>query len=207
MGLVGDEQVELRVLLDLDADLVEALDRGVAGKEVLRARAEGDDLEVAHADDHAGHGHKVLNHLGDLGGGADRIGGDVGGEVTHAQVVAAVEHATVGVATTVHKIAIALGGSHAHRGAVELLDEQGLRGLGTEVAEEHDERVGASSDGLSEGRLDVGLGLDGLLHLDGVDAELGRLGGHGGATTLGELDREAVARDGDDAELHVRDVG
>jgi hypothetical protein len=51
--LVAHEQIELRVLLDLDAEFVQALDGRVAGEEVLRTRAEGDDLEVFHADDRA----------------------------------------------------------------------------------------------------------------------------------------------------------
>ena len=51
MGLVGNEQIQLGVLLDLDAQLVQTLDGRVAGKEVLRTRAEGDDLQILHTDD------------------------------------------------------------------------------------------------------------------------------------------------------------
>ena len=73
MGLVGDEQVELGVLLDLHADLVEALNRGVAGEEVLGTGAEGDDLQIFHADDGPGDGHELPDHIGALLGGAHGV--------------------------------------------------------------------------------------------------------------------------------------
>ena len=203
---VGDEKVELGVLLDLDAQLVEALDRCVAGKEVLRARAEGDDLEVADADDGAGHGHEVGHHLGDVGGGAHGITGYVSLHMAHAQVVAAVEHAAVGVAAAVDHVAVALGRGHVHDGAVEALGDEGLGRLGPEVAEKDREGVDARGLGLGEGDLHVGLGLDGLLDLDDVKPGRGARGHDGLAAAHGELDREAVARDRDDAQLDLRDV-
>ena len=60
--LVGDQQVQLGVFLNLHAQVVQALDGGVAGEEVLGPGAKGDDLQVLNADDGPGNGHK-LRHL------------------------------------------------------------------------------------------------------------------------------------------------
>ena len=50
LGLAEDVvEVELAVLHDLDAEVVERLDRRVAGQEILRPRAEGEDLELRQA--------------------------------------------------------------------------------------------------------------------------------------------------------------
>ena len=50
MVVKGREQVQLGVLLDVDAQVEQGLDGRVAGDEVVGARAEGEDLEVAQAD-------------------------------------------------------------------------------------------------------------------------------------------------------------
>lgn len=42
MFLVGDEQIQLGVLFDFHAQLIQTLNRGIAGEEVLRTRAEGE---------------------------------------------------------------------------------------------------------------------------------------------------------------------
>ena len=203
MGLVGDEQVELGVLLDLDAQLVEALDGGVAGEEVLRARPEGDDLEVAHADDGTGDGNEIGDYGRDIIRGAHRVLRDVGGQVAHAQVVAAVEHAAVGISAAVDEVAVTLGSRHEHAGSAELLRDEGLGRLGSEVAEEDHERVHALHQHIFDGVEHVLLVLDG----DGalVDLALVR-SDDGGSPTLRQLDGEAVAADRDDAELDLRDV-
>src|SRR5699024_261526 len=61
--LVSHQQVQLAVLLDLDAQLVQPLDGGVAGKKVLRAGAEGDDLKPLKAQDGTGDGNKLGNFV------------------------------------------------------------------------------------------------------------------------------------------------
>ena len=48
--LVGDQQVQLGVFLNLHTQLVQAVDGGVAGEEVLGPGAEGDNLQVLNAD-------------------------------------------------------------------------------------------------------------------------------------------------------------
>ncbi len=101
MGLVGDQQVQLGVLLDLHAQLIQTLDGGVAGEEVLGTRAEGDDLQVLHAQDGPGDGHELGDLVRQFLGSAHGVLGDVGAQVAHAQVVGAVQHAAVGVAAAV----------------------------------------------------------------------------------------------------------
>ena len=120
-----------------------------------------------------------------------------------AEVVGAVEHAAVGVAAAVDEVAVALGGGHEHAGAVEVFGDQGLGRLGAEVAEEDDQRVAA-------GGLDV---VDGLEHVllvlngDGALVDVAAAGFDDRLTSGdGQADGEAVAGDGDDAELDFGNV-
>ena len=106
VGLVRYQQVKLRVLFNLYADVVKAFDRGVAGKEVLRARSECDDLKVRKSDKGAGHRNKVLHHGGDFFGCSNRILGKNGLELSEAKVVRAVEDAAVSVAASVNQAAV-----------------------------------------------------------------------------------------------------
>ena len=121
MGLVRHQQVQLGVFLHFHAQLIKALDGGVAGKEVLGPGAEGDDLQILHADDGPGDGHKLPDHVGALLRSPHGIGGDIGLQVAHAQIIGAVEHAAVGVAPAVDQVAVALGSGNVHGGAVKLL--------------------------------------------------------------------------------------
>ena len=132
--LVGDQQVQLGVLFNLHAQVVQALDGGVAGEEVLGPGAKGDDLQVLNADDGPGNGHKFRHLVRQLLGGAHGILGDVAGKAPQPQVVGAVEHAAVGVAPAVDQVAVALGGSHKHAGVVKVLGDEGFGGFGAKVA-------------------------------------------------------------------------
>ena len=134
MSLVGDQQIQLRVLLHLDAQLIQALDGSVAGKEILGPGAKGDDLQVLHADDGPGNGNKLPDHLRTLLGGTHGIVRDVGLQVAQTQVVGAVQHAAVGVAPAIDQVSIPFRGSHIHHGTVEPLGQNGLRRLRAEVA-------------------------------------------------------------------------
>ena len=175
----------------------------VAGKEVLRTRAEGDNLEVFDTDNGSCDGDEVRDHLGNIVGGADRILGDVALQVPHTEVIRTVQHAAVGVAAAVDQVAVALGGSHEHTRAVKISGNERFRRLRAEVAEEDDKGVAAC-------RVDVG---DSLAHIgfifdsDGtfVHAALTGLGDIR-AAHFGERSGEAVAGDGDEAELDIGDV-
>ena len=83
MGLVGHQQVQLGIFFDLHTDLVQALDRGVAGEEVLGPGAEGDDFQLAQANQRAGDGLELADHLGDILGGAHGVLGDKSFQMAH----------------------------------------------------------------------------------------------------------------------------
>jgi len=206
MLLVGDQQVQLGVLLDLDTQLVQALDRRIAGEEVLRTRTEGDDLEILEAQDGARDRHELRHHVRDLLCGAHRILRNIALEMAHTQVIGAVEHAAVRVAAAVDHVAVALGSRHEHARTVEVLRDQGLRGLRTEVAQEHGQRIAARFLDLSDGLEHILLVLNGGLGL--VNRHLALAGGHdAGAALFGQHDREAVAGNRDDTQLDDRNVG
>ena len=123
-----------------------------------------------------------------------------------AQVVRAVEHPAVGVAPAVHQVAVPLGGGGVHHRAVEPLGDQGLGGLGAEVAQKHRQGVAAGGLGLLHGPEHVLLVLhDGLTfgHLQALRPAGLR---HRRPPALGQGDDEAVAGHRDDAQLDLRNV-
>ena len=201
----GLEEVELGVFLDLHAHVVELLDRGVAGEEVHRSRAEGDDLEVLQSDEGARHGQELVDQVSAVSGVADRIFRDVRLHAAELEVVAGVEHAAERVATVTHEtVAGFLAGRAEHDGTVEVLGEHGLGDLRAEVAEVDAEGVAFVLLEVLEGLEHVDLALDdadgtfidvalAVLRLIGVDESA--------AAVDGEGFREAVAGDGHDAEL------
>ncbi len=123
--------------------------------------------------------------------------------MTHGEVVAAVEHTAISVAAAVDHVAVALSGRDEHAGAMELLGDECLGGLRSKVAKEHDEGVAASLahflDSLEHILLVLYCGLAviylALISLHDILATLG-----------GKSDGETVTADGNDAELHLRNV-
>ena len=198
MLAVGHQQVQLGVLLHFHAQLIQALDGGVAGEEVLGTGTKGDDLQPAHAQNGPGHGYELGHLVRQLLGGAHRILGDVSLQVAHAQIVGAVEHTAVGVAAAVDHVAVALSGRHEHA--------QGLGGLGAEVAQEHGEGVASGGPQIGHRLLHVVL----VLHGNRALVEIQALGLAGGGDVLaalgGQCHREAVAAHRHDAQAYLRNV-
>ena len=197
------EEVELGVLLHVDAEVEERLDRCVAREEVVGPRAEAEHLEVLHSD-HDARDRGEVAELGDrLLRVDDGILGDVDSEAAQADVVAEVEDAAERVAAVGREdgLVLLLRGED-HRGAAELLDEHRRRAFGAEVAEEHAAGVDAFLADPLEGLKGVDLVLDRDRAVD--DVELGLLGlrHHGGDAFLGERRGEAVAADANKGELH-----
>ena len=145
MFLEGNEKIELGVLLYLYAQLIKSLDGSVAGKEVLRTGTEGDDLEVLYAYVSARDRNEIRDHLRDIIGCTYGIFGDIACEMTHSEVVRAVEHTAVSVASAVDHVSVAFCGSHEHTRTVKFLCDESFGGLGTEVSEEYHESVAALS--------------------------------------------------------------
>ena len=92
-------------------------------------------------EDDASYWYEVCNHLGNFCSCANRILRDVTLQVAHAEVVRAVEHTAVCITTTIDHVAVALSGSYEHNRTVEILCNQSLRSLRTEVTEENHQGV------------------------------------------------------------------
>ena len=142
--LVSYEQVELRVLLYLYAEFIQALDRSVAGEEVLRTRTEGDNLQALETKDDASYGNELCHHLSHFLCCTYRILRDIALEVAHAEVVRAVEHTAISVATAIDHVAVAFCSCNKHARTIEVLCDKGFWSLRTEVAKEYNESVAAS---------------------------------------------------------------
>ncbi len=148
--LVGHQQIQLGVLLDLNAQLIQTLDGGVAGEEILRTGAEGDDLEALDTNDGTGNRQEITDHSRTLVGSSHGILGNVSAEMAHTEVIRAIEHTAVGIAAAADEIAVALGCRHVHDGTVKLLAEKGFGSLGAEVTEINHE--GITTSGLHAGK-------------------------------------------------------
>lgn len=123
--------------------------------------------------------------------------------MAHAQIVGAIEHAAVGITTTVDQVAVSLGRSHIHGGAVKLLAQDGLGGLRAKVAQEHHQSVDAVGLHVIQSLQGVGL----ILHRDGALIEALSVGGNDILAALcGQSNGKTVARHGDDTELYFRNV-
>ena len=203
VGFIGNKQIQFRVLLDLHTEFVQALDWCIAGKEVLRTRAKGDNLEVFDTDNGSCDGDEVRDHLGDIVGSANRVFGDVALQMAHAEVIRTVQHAAVGIAAAVDEVAVALGGCDKHARAFKILGDERFGRFRAKVAEEDDEGIAVRCLDISNGFQHVGFVLDG----DGtfVHAALASLGDVR-AAHFGKRPREAVAGDGDEAKLDIGDV-
>lgn len=123
--------------------------------------------------------------------------------MTHGKVVAAVEHTTISVATAVDHVAVALSGRDEHARTMEFFGDERLGRLRSEVAKEHDEGVAACLAYLFDGFEHVLL----VLYCCLAVIYLALISLHDVLATLcGKSDRETVTADGNDAELHLRNV-
>ena len=204
---VENQQVELGVFLNLDAQLIQALDGSIAGKEVLRAGTEGDDLQIAHTQKRAGNRHKFRHLIGNFFGSADGVLRNIGAQMPHPQVVRAVQHTAVGIAAPVDHITVALGGSHIHTGTVKEFGKQGFGRFGAEVAQKYGQRVAARGGDLRHSLLHIDFVFHGGLRLVNGQALGGTGGGDGGAALFAQRNGEAVTADGNNAKLDLGNVG
>ena len=207
--LVRLEQVELGVLLDVDAQLKQRRDRRVAGQKVKWPRAERDDLQVLQPQQRAGDRGEFEDHVRALGRGADGIFGNVGRDAAELQVVARVEHAAERVAPVAGEHGgVLLRRRDVHDRACELLRDQRLRALGAKVAQIDDQRVDAGAAEVLVGLHDVAV--DAALDDDRALIDLAALFADGRddgpAARLRKRDREAVAADRDDAHPNLWNV-
>ena len=92
----------------------------------------------------------------------------------HPQIVGAVQHTAVRVPPAVDHVAVALGGSHIHHWALELLTQQGLRGLGAKIAQKHHQGVDAVGAHILQRRQRIFL----VLHRHGALVDVLSIGRH-----------------------------
>ena len=203
---IADQQIQFAVLFDFDSQLVQALDGGVAGEEVLGTGSEGDDLQVLQSDDHAGDRDELGDLVSQFIGGADGIFRNVALQVTHAQVVGAVQHTAVRVAAAVDHVSVAFGGSHEHHRAVELGGDQGFGGFRTEVAEENAGGVAAGGVQFFDSLQHVFFVFNGGFDFNDVQFLLAALCSDGGTALFTQRNGETVAADGDESQLDDGDV-
>ena len=206
--LEGLEEIQLGVLLNLHAQVVELLDGRVAGQEVQGPGAEGDDFQAAQSHDGPCDGDELVDPVGALRRGAHGILGYVCLHIAQLQIIAGVEHAAVGVAPAAHQVVLALLGSRdVHGGTVEMLGQKGLGDFRAEVPQVY-------AQGIAAIRLDV---LQGLYHVDlalhdahGALVDGGRIvlrgvGLYQGFPPVhGQALGEAVAADGYDTDFYLR---
>ena len=203
MCLVSYEQVKLRVLLNLNADLIETLDGSVAGEEILRSGTEGNNLKVLNTDDSASNRNELTDHLSDVVSGSNRIFRNIALEVAHSEVIRAVQHTAVSIATSVDHIAVTLGSSYEHNRAVEVLCNKSLRSLGTEVTEEYYECVALCLLNIIYGLEHIKL----VLNRYGTLIEVTLVSSlDSSATLLGKSDRETVTAYGNNTEFYNRNI-
>ena len=201
------EQIELRVLLDLDADVVELPDGSITCEEVLGPRSETDDLQVTDGTDCFRDGMEIGDHVCTVVSVSDRILGDVRLEVAQLQVVARIEHSAICVAPVVEElVACLLSRCDDHRRSVEILDEQRLGCLGTEVAEIYDERIASCRVDILERLLHVDLILDRDLALIDVSVLLLVFSDQRRPPALGQAHGETVSADRHDTDLYLRHI-
>ena len=142
MFLIGFEQVQLRFLLDFNAEVVELLDRSVACQEICRPRSERDNLQIGKTDGYSCYRQEVVNHIRAFVRIANRIVRDIGLHVAKRQVVAGVQHSAVCVAAAVQQILLALfGGCTEHLWSVKVLCQQSFGNFRSEISEIYAQRI------------------------------------------------------------------
>ncbi len=205
--LVGDQQVQLGVLLDLHPEVVQRLDRRVAREEVLRARPECDDLQGTQPEDRARDGNEIGDHTGYAVRRSDRVRGYHRFQFAQAEIVGAVQHAAVSVPAAVDQIFSGfLGGRRDHGRSAELLHKQRFRSLRSEISKEDDEGVAPGGFHFRNGFRHIVFALyDGLAFVKGGSFFRAALHDRP-SPSLGKRQDEAVAADRNDAQFYLRNV-
>ena len=162
MLLICLEEVKLRLLLNLDIQVVELFDRRIACKEVCRARAEGNDLQMIQSFLYSRNRKEIMDHVRDIIRVTDRIFRNIGADIAECEIVACVQHAAVRIASALNAERI-LGffcSRAEHLRAVEMLRKKSLGNFRAEVAEIDAERIAAILSDILEGVDHVNFTLD-----------------------------------------------
>ena len=146
VGVERSVQIQLAVLLNLNAQPVQGRDRRVAGQKILGTGAEGNDLQIRQCQQRRCHRHKVPDHGGAVRCRTYRVLGNIRLHAPQIQVVGRIEHTAIGVAAAVQQaVAALLRRCAKHHRAVKLLGQSGLCRLRTKVAQEDHQGVDPGS--------------------------------------------------------------
>ena len=166
-GIVGMlvecvEQIQLGVLLDLNADVVKLLDWSITCKEVERSGTEGYDLEVLKACKCTCDRHEVVDHICTVLSISYGILGDVRAKVTKGEIIGCIQHSAVSIAKTCRGnrfIILFCCGAEHHR-TIILLCKHGIRDLGTKVAQIYAQGIASLFVDVLKSVLHIDLALD-----------------------------------------------
>ena len=203
VGFVGDKKVKLGVLLDLNAEFIQAFDRRIAGKEVLRAGTESDDLQILDADYGTGNREKLLHLNSSFFCSDNGIGRDVALQMAHTKVVRAVEHTAISITAAVDQVSVTFCGCNKHHRAVKFFCKKRLRSLRTKVSEEHDKGIAAGCFYISNGIKHILFIFNGDFAL--INAFAISLYNCFSASD-GETDRETVTGNGNNTKFYFRNI-
>ena len=133
--LIGLEQIQLGLFLNLDVQVVQLLDRSVACQEVGRAGSEGNDLQVGQTVCYACNRKEVMDHVCALFRIAYRIIRDVALCIAKSQVVGSIQNTAVSIAAAVDQIVLGLLSCCAeHLRSIEMLRKKSLGNFRSEVS-------------------------------------------------------------------------
>ena len=195
------QQVEFGVFHHRSAEIVERLDRPVAGKEIMRTRTKAEDLEVAHAHHHASDGRKVVDHLRDFVRQSDRLLRNVNGQTAQSDAVRTVEQAAERIAAIGRQHRpVLFGGGAGHRRARKTLEEQRGWPLRPKIAQIGHGRIAPLGDQFVASCHRLLFVLNDCRRRHGMNFELLQFGHDGIEPPLRQRDGKAVARDADDAD-------
>ena len=83
MLFVSNQKVKLRVLFDLNTQLIKSLDWCVACEEILRTRTKGNDLQVTNTDNGTCNWYEVCDHFCNVVSSSYRIFRNISLKMTH----------------------------------------------------------------------------------------------------------------------------
>ena len=206
----GFIEIQFGVFFNLNAQVVQLLDRSVTCEEVHRSRAEGYDLQVLQRVYDSGDRQELMDHVRTFFRITDRIFRNIGLYIAKLKVVAGVQHTAVSIAAVGTQNSIVLFRScHEHLRSVKMLCQKSLGDFRSEVAEEYAQGVAAGLLNIRQRVDHIDFALD---NRDGALINIGRiiLGSirfyKGFPPRLCEAGRETVTADTNDTDFDFWNV-
>ena len=137
LGLEKDVvKVQLAVFHNLDTQVIQGFDRGIAGQKILGPGTECKNLEFFQAVYDPGHRNKVGDFVGHVFGRADRVFWDVRSELPQPNVVGCVQHSAESIPPPMYQVILGLlCRCHEHHRPIESLGKQGCGAFRPKIPE------------------------------------------------------------------------